>query len=92
MVAAIASLFADRLVKHEETASKAVLDPRTEGLISRVRSLNPTASREFLVTFRPQALELYLEHLSCALEQPRKESRWVRPADTPAIVVRVLRD
>lgn len=92
MVAAVASLFADRSHKHNETAGEAVLDPRTEGLIRRVRSLNPTASREFLVNFRPQALKLYLEHLACALGQPRKDTRWVRPADTPAIVVRARRD
>ncbi len=92
MVAAIASLFADRSLKHEEAAREAVLDPHTEGLISRVQSLNPTASREFLVTFRPQALELYLDHLACALVQPRSETRWIRPGDTPAIVVRSRRD
>lgn len=89
MVAAVASLFRER---SRTQADEPVVDPRRESLIGRVRSLNPTASREFLIQFRPAALALYLDHLAAAFVEPRGGQGWTRPADTPAIVTRARHD
>lgn len=68
-------------------------DPDRDRIVERIRRVNPTASREFLVGFRPEALRLYLAHLAATVQEPRGANAvWVRPADTPAIVTRTLRD
>lgn len=71
----------------------AVTDPDRDRVVERIRSLNPTASREFLGSFRPEALRLYLAHLAATANHPRgRGAVWVRPADTPAIMTRTQRD
>lgn len=90
MVALLTSLLSDR---SRTMVEEAMVDAEQERLVDHIRALNPTASREFLVTFRRDALELYLEHLSRTTHEPRGRSAvWTRPADTPAIVVRERRD
>lgn len=90
MVAHVASLLKTRT---RTDASTPAPDPAHERLVDRIRTLNPSASREFLVNFRTQALELYLRHLAIAVQEPRgRTAVWVRPADTPGIVSRAVRD
>jgi hypothetical protein len=63
-----------------------------EQIVDRIQAINPTATPEYLVQFRPEALSLYLDHLLHA-QRPRVEGAgWVRPGDTPAIVTREARD
>ncbi|RMH28591.1 MAG: hypothetical protein D6693_03725 [Planctomycetota bacterium] len=68
-------------------------DPERDRLVDDIRSLNPTATRDFLAEFRPAALRLYLAHLAATRDEPRGPGAvWVRPADTPAIVTRAARE
>lgn len=62
-------------------------------VVERIISINPTASVEFLARFQDRALRGYLEHLH-AVQEPRGRAtaRWVRPADSPAIMSRSPRD
>lgn len=57
-----------------------------EQLILQIQSLNPTATIDHLVRFSARALGLYLAHLSAATEPRGRMARWIRPAETPAIV------
>lgn len=56
-------------------------------VVERIITINPTASVEFLARFADRELKGYLDHLN-AVQEPRGRSsaRWVRPADSPAIV------
>ncbi len=62
-------------------------------VMERIIAINPTATVNFLARFADRALRGYLDHLSL-LQEPRGRSSppWVRPADSPAIVVRVPND
>lgn len=62
-------------------------------VVERIISINPTASVEFLARFQDRALRGYLEHLH-AVQEPRGRAtaRWIRPADSPAIMSRSPRD
>ena len=63
-----------------------------EQVVDRILSLNPTATTNFLDEFPEDSLAVYLEHL-LATSQPRgRNARWLRPADSPAIVARSARD
>lgn len=69
-------------------------EPR-EGLsrlqvVERIMDLNHSATEAYLDTFSDRALTSYLAHLESA-GQPRG-ARWVRPGDTPAIIVRETTD
>ena len=90
MVSSLTSLWTNR----SRTSGRAAPpDPERDMLVGRIREINPTASRDFLSGFRPEALKLYLAHLSAAVEEPRgRGAVWIRPADTPAIVTRSQRD
>ncbi len=55
-------------------------------LIDAIRTHNPTAPVDWLVTFTPGALRSYLDHLMSRFDP--KGSAWVRPGDTPAITSR----
>lgn len=59
-------------------------------LVERIMDLNPSATEAYLDTFSDRALTSYLAHLE-TLGQPRG-ARWVRPSDTPAIMVRETAD
>lgn len=90
MVATLTSLLSHR--PRTLDAAEAV-DPERDRIVERIRAFNPSASRDFLGTFRPEALRLYLAHLAATANEPRgRGAVWVRPADTPAIVTRVQRD
>ncbi len=62
-------------------------------VMERIISINPTATVQFLGRFADRSLRGYLDHLSAA-QSPRGRSStpWVRPADSPAIVMRVPND
>lgn len=90
MVTLVASFMSDRSRTLEEDMP---IDPERARLVDEIRGLNPSATPDFLGRFRPQALELYLEHLRRTRHEPRgRHAVWMRPADTPAIVTRSRRD
>jgi len=58
-----------------------------EQVVERIMTINPSAAADFLARFKSESLSNYLEHLVSA-QQPRgRGSRWVRPGDSPAIMV-----
>lgn len=57
-------------------------------IMERIISINPTATVAFLSRFAERPLKRYLEHLTAAQEPRGRSAWWVRPADSPAIVVR----
>jgi hypothetical protein len=60
--------------------------------VDRIMTINPTAAAEFLARFKSESLANYLEHLVSA-QQPRgRGHRWLRPGDSPAIMVADRRD
>lgn len=64
----------------------------TEGSMTReqimlgIRSINPTATMDFLRRFSLQALERYMCHLESASQPRGPEARWVREPETPAVI------
>lgn len=67
-------------------------DPAVAALIDEIRSHNPSAAQSFLATFTRRDLEVYLEHLGSAKEPRGRTARWLRPGDTPAMVLRQQHD
>jgi hypothetical protein len=61
-----------------------------EQLVDQIRAINPGARVEYLLGFRPAALDQYLRHLQCAAEPRGRGSRWVRGGDEPAIRLSVI--
>lgn len=61
-------------------------------LIERIITHNPTASVEFLEGFSQTRLRNYLDHLISAQIPRGRMARWVRPGDTPGIVMAEPRD
>jgi len=59
-----------------------------EHLIDGIIAINPTATVTFLTRFPDAALRGYLDHLLSAQEPRGRTASWVRPGDSPAIVVR----
>lgn len=59
-----------------------------EHLIDGIIAINPTATVAFLNRFPDAALRGYLDHLLSAQEPRGRSAAWVRPGDSPAIVVR----
>ncbi len=57
-----------------------------EQLMLQIQNMNPTATVRHLARFSENALGLYLAHLNCAAEPRGRTARWVRPAETPAII------
>lgn len=57
-----------------------------EQLMLEIQSMNPTASRDYLVRFSAGSLRTYLEHLQATLEPRGRMATWVRRGDTPAII------
>lgn len=78
-------------IEHEDAAPVRI-DPATAALIDEIRGYNPSASQTFLATFTKRDLEVYLEHLGNAKEPRSRSSRWLRPGDTPAMVLRQQHD
>jgi hypothetical protein len=67
-------------------------DPAVAALIDEIRAHNPSAAQSFLATFARRDLEVYLEHLGSAKEPRGRTARWLRPGDTPAMVLRQQHD
>ena len=59
-----------------------------EQVVDRIISINPTASVEFLGRFQDRALGHYLDHLVATSAPRGRHARWLRHAETPAIVGR----
>ena len=57
-------------------------------IIDAIQQLNRSARREWLDMFATSALRRYLDHLQLTLEPRGRGSRWIRAAETPAIVTR----
>ena len=55
-------------------------------IVERIMELNSTAAEEYLAGFSDDSLGRYLAHLE-SMDSPRG-TRWVRPGDSPAIMVR----
>ncbi|MFG0329539.1 MAG: hypothetical protein ACF8PN_06510 [Phycisphaerales bacterium] len=55
-------------------------------LVQAIIGLNPTAAVDFLMRFDALDLRRYLDHLQMTREPRGRESRWSRPADSPAIM------
>lgn len=62
-------------------------NPASARFIDQIVSINPTASGRFLEQFDPGSLARYLDHLRSTQEPRGRQARWVRPADSPAIVM-----
>ncbi|HVZ93418.1 MAG TPA: hypothetical protein VG797_02805 [Phycisphaerales bacterium] len=61
-------------------------------LVNQIRTLNPSATSEYLARFDGPALAVYLRHLLSCLEPRGRAARWQRPGDTPAIIRAIPRD
>lgn len=68
------------------------MDPASVTLCDEIRAFNPGVSMGYLASFDRRALELYLNHLVAARQPRGRASRWVRPGDTPAMVLRQPKD
>lgn len=60
-----------------------------EQVVDRIITINPTATKDFLDAFESPHLGNYLDHLVSAQRPRGRDSRWSRPGDSPAIMVRV---
>jgi hypothetical protein len=68
-------------------------DGLTRGqVIERIMTMNPTAGVDFLADFSERSLRAYLDHLASAQIPRGRMARWVRPGDTPGIVMAEPRD
>jgi hypothetical protein len=63
-----------------------------EQVVDRIITINPTASTTFLSKFNEQSLGRYLDHLVATSGPRGRNSRWMRPGDSPAIMTREPRD
>lgn len=61
-------------------------------IMERIISINPTATVAFLSRFEERPLKRYLEHLTATQEPRGRSAWWLRPGDSPAIVVRANRE
>lgn len=63
-------------------------DLSDEQVVDQIISINRSATAEYLKQFKRESLDKYLDHL-LETQKPRgRESRWDRPGDAPAIMVR----
>jgi hypothetical protein len=59
-----------------------------EQVVTQIISINRSATADYLRQFKRESLDKYLDHL-LETQKPRgRESRWDRPGDAPAIMVR----
>ena len=59
-----------------------------EQVVDQIISINRSATADYLKQFTRESLDTSLEHL-LETQKPRgRESRWDRPGDAPAIMVR----
>ncbi len=63
-------------------------DLSDEQVVDQIISINRSATAAYLKQFKRESLDKYLDHL-LETQKPRgRESRWDRPGDAPAIMVR----
>ncbi len=60
-------------------------------LIEAIRKHNHSATQDFLMGFNEDALNNYLNHLEYRRRPRNSNSRWIRPGETPAVVMRARR-
>lgn len=82
---------ADEVQQHVESPAQIHESAERSRLVSQIIELTPTASPQFLSSFGSGELTAYLSHLNVAHEQRGRQSRWVRPDNTPGISVRTAR-
>jgi hypothetical protein len=58
----------------------------TAQIVERIMTINPSASSNFLIGFRREALADYLDHLVCTKQPRGRGARWIRRGDTPGIL------
>jgi len=63
-----------------------------EQVVDRIITINPTATTSFLSKFNEDSLGRYLDHLVATSGPRGRNARWLRPGDSPAILVRERRD
>jgi hypothetical protein len=71
-----------------ESAGGEGLHTERARLMDLICSVNPTATRSFLERFNDRALRLYRDHLEAAARPRGRGAAWVRPGETPAVMVR----
>jgi hypothetical protein len=57
-------------------------------IISAIQQVNRTVSTDWLAGFDASSLMRYLDHLQMTLEPRGRESTWMRPGETRAVVTR----
>lgn len=60
-------------------------------LVSQILDVSPHASPDFLTGFSASQLDDYLRHMTVAHDQRGRQTRWVRPDNTPGVSVRSAR-
>ncbi len=69
-------------------AAPSPLSVEQRHLIEQIRDLAPTLREQQLARFNEEALRLYRDHLLFASAPRSSRARWIRPAETPAVLVR----
>jgi hypothetical protein len=59
-----------------------------EQVVDHIISINRSATVDYLKQFKRESLDKYLDHLLESQKPRGRESRWDRPGDAPAIMVR----
>jgi|GEM_PF-1590510 len=85
--AVVQTEFIDARRLRDQADSTSPTLPRPQ-IVERIIAGNPSATAEFLAGFGDAALAHYLEHLIVGDEPRGRTSRWVRRAESPAIVRR----
>lgn len=57
-------------------------------VVDQIITINRSATVEYLSQFKRESLDKYLDHLLSTQKPRGRESRWDRPGDAPAIMVR----
>lgn len=76
----------------EPVRSEATDSVRRHALLAEIRVLSPSATDDFLARFSTDRLALFAAHLRAAQEPRGRNARWVRPAETPAVIFAEPRD
>ncbi len=59
-----------------------------EQVVDQIITINRSATVDYLRQFKRESLDKYLDHLLESQKPRGRESRWDRPGDAPAIMVR----
>lgn len=72
----------------EEASASAARGLRRDQILSRLLTLRPGLSLEFLEGFSEHALREYLDRIESFAARKGRDARWTRSTRTPAIVTR----